>query len=69
MQCAWNILCYSVTYTAISVRPTLILKHGVYTYHYSVQLDKWLDDNICIFAYFLIDTKKQAQQLTGWCDI
>jgi hypothetical protein len=49
----------------LSVRPTLIFEaRCVYTYHNSVQLDKWLDDNICIFAYFLIDTKKQTQQLT-----
>lgn len=35
---------------------------------YSIQLHKRLDDK-CIFAYFFIDTKKQAKQLTGWYDI
>ena len=40
----------------------LIVKH-MYIHKYivySIQLHKWLDDK-CIFAYFFIDTKKQAK--------
>lgn len=59
-----------VTLVELSVKPTLILKYGVYTHIiYYVQLDKWLADNTYFSRIFLIDTKKQIQQPTGWYDV
>jgi hypothetical protein len=49
----------------------LIFEAHVYTYNILYILFNLTSASmtICVLAYFFIDTKKQAEQLTGWYDI